>query len=293
MVISRRSVLLGGGAALGAAALMGGTPRRLRLAHLTDIHLLPDRASTDRLRQALRQLQQGPNRPEFIVQGGDAIFDALEHPRDRVREQWKTWKRVWSEENRLPLYSVLGNHDLFQGAHPEGKRWALDELELSRAFYSFDVGDWHLVVLDSNHSSTGRHYEARLDQDQLDWLEADLKRSSSRPTCIISHIPILSCSAYFDGINERCGDWNVPGRWMHLDARDIKNLFRRHPQVKLCLSGHTHLQDRVHYLGVDYLCNGSLCGDLWRGDYQEFEPGYFLVDLFPDGSFASRAVALS
>lgn len=292
MAMSRRSLLLGGGAALAAGALLGGSPRRLRLAHLTDIHLLPDRTSTERLRRALRQLQQGPERPDLIVQGGDAIFDALEQPRSSVREQWKTWKRIWSEENRLPVYSMLGNHDLFRGADREGKAWALDELELSRSFYSFDAGNWHLVVLDSNHISAGRPYEARLDGAQWEWLREDLSRARNRPTCILSHIPILSCSAFFDGPNERSGDWNVPGRWMHLDAREFKNLFRQHPQVKLCLSGHIHLQDRVQYLGVDYQCNGSLCGDLWRGGYQDFEPGYFLVDLFPDGSFESRAVAL-
>ena len=65
--------------------------------------------------------------------------------------------------------------------------------------------------------------------------------------------PHSELQRFFDRHNERSGDWNVPGRWTHLDAREFKNLFRQHPQVKLCLSGHIHL-------GVGYQYNGSPYG---------------------------------
>ena len=65
----------------------------------------------------------------------------------------------------------------------------------------------------------------------------------------------------------------------------IKTLFRQHPNVKLCLSGHVHLADEVTYLGVRYLCNGAVSGGWWKGPYQEFGPAYAVVDLFEDGSF--------
>jgi hypothetical protein len=72
---------------------------------------------------------------------------------------------------------------------------------------------------------------------------------------------------------------------MHIDARRLKTLFLDHPNVKLCLSGHIHLRDSVMYNGVTYACNGAVCGNWWRGAYQETQPGYALVDLWNDGSF--------
>lgn len=102
---------------------------------------------------------------------------------------------------------------------------------------------------------------------------------------VVSHIPILSASAYFDGDNEKDGDWKVPGAWMHIDARRIKDLFARHANVHLCLSGHIHLVDRVDDLGVTYLCNGAVSGAWWKGPNRECDAGYCVVDLYDDGSF--------
>jgi 3',5'-cyclic AMP phosphodiesterase CpdA len=219
-------------------------------------------------------------------------MDALELPKDKVMEQWKTWHQVWKAECQLPVRQVLGNHDIFGWARPnpspEGKRWALDELGLKRSYYSFDQAGWHFIVLDSMRSLPN-FYEARLDEEQYDWLCQDLA-AHSQPTCIISHIPLICFCAFFDGPNESSGHWRVPGAWMHLDARRIKDLLRRHAQVKLCLSGHIHLQDHVRYLGIDYYCNGAVCGNYWRGAYQDFEPAYFIVDLFADGSHLCQRV---
>jgi Icc protein len=108
---------------------------------------------------------------------------------------------------------------------------------------------------------------------------------------VLSHIPILCACALLDGDNEKSGDWVVPGAWMHTDARRIKDLFYRHPNVKLAISGHIHLRDRLDYNGVTYLCNGAVCGAWWKGNYQETEPGYSLIDLYDDGTFDQQYVA--
>ena len=71
----------------------------------------------------------------------------------------------------------------------------------------------------------------------------------------------------------------------------IKNLFRRHPNVNVCLSGHLHLVDDLTYLGVRYLCNGAVCGGWWKGAYQEFGPAYALLDFYDDGSVENQLVA--
>jgi len=46
---------------------------------------------------------------------------------------------------------------------------------------------------------------------------------------VVSHIPIISTSVFFDGDNEKSGNWNVPRAWMHIDARKIKDLFADYP----------------------------------------------------------------
>ena len=41
------------------------------------------------------------------------------------------------------------------------------------------------------------------------------------------------------------------------DVKKLKDLFLRHPYVKLALSGHMHQVDRVNYQGVNYICGGA------------------------------------
>lgn len=298
---ARRQFLAGAGFGLvGTLALERSlaSPKRrrsLRIAHFTDIHLYPDRVPTHNLVRALHHVQNLKEPPDLLLQGGDAILDALAASREQVAQQWTHWHSVWRSECSLSTYHVLGNHDIFGwgGPHPDpqGKAWAQDELQLITPYYSFERNGWHFLVLDSNHPDPQRGYQARLDATQGAWLVEQLKQIPAQtPICVVSHIPILSACAYFDGPNEASQDWKVPGQWMHLDARHLKSLFRQHPNVKLCLSGHIHLQDRLEYLGVHYLCNGSVSGDVWRGNCQDFDPCYFLIDLFDDGSHLAQVV---
>lgn len=275
--------------------------RVLRIAHLTDIHIQPERRAAEGLAACLRHVQSLGDPPSMIFTGGDAIMDALKATRQRTREQWNLWHDVWKNENSLPVEHCIGNHDIWgwnkeksgaTGSEPEfGKRWAMDALGLAQRYRSFDRAGWHFIVLDSTHPRGESAYEARLDEEQFAWLESDLKTTpASTPILILSHIPILSASAYFDGDNEKTGDWQVPGAWMHIDARRLKDLFARHSNVRVCVSGHIHLVDRVEYNGVTYLCNGAVCGNWWKGAYQECREGYALIDLFSDGTFNNQYV---
>jgi 3',5'-cyclic AMP phosphodiesterase CpdA len=224
--------------------------------------------------------------PDLILHGGDAIYDACEADRAETQAQWQLWQKILRDECRLPLEHCLGNHDLWGGAGgDEAKQWALDEFGLAQRYRSFDRAGWHFIVLDSIQPR-GDGYEARLDDEQFAWLKADLKAvARTTPVLVLSHVPILCSCAFFDGNNEATGNWVVPKSLMHVDARSLKDLFHKHPNVKLCLSGHTHLRDRVDYNGVTYLCNGAVSGNWWRGAYQGCQPGYGLIDLNDDGSF--------
>jgi 3',5'-cyclic AMP phosphodiesterase CpdA len=316
---SRRRFLAGAAAALTAAAgtrllaqssapAEGARSRRrvLRIAHLTDTHVMPNREgfqdSGAGLARAIRHAQGQADRPDAIFFGGDLVMDSLKHEKAEVLEQWDVWKRVVAAEVKLPYRLCLGNHDIWGWAlrkpglesDPQyGKGLALDILGMKERYYSFDQAGWHFVVLDSMQIDYGSQhgYTARIDDAQFAWLAQDLAATPrATPVFILSHIPILGSCVFFDDDLEKTGSWSIPGAWMHIDVRRLKDLFYQHPNVKVCVSGHVHLVDDVTYLGVRYLCNGALCGGWWKGNYQEFGPAYALVDLFDDGSVNNQLV---
>lgn len=273
--------------------------RVLRLAHLTDIHVQPELNAAAGMARALQHAQNLQDKPEIIFNGGDAIMDALGADKARTQTQWQLWQSVLQNECSLPIVHCIGNHDVWgwKAKNPAisseqlyGKQWAMQEFGLSSRYYGFDRAGWHFIVLDSTHFLPGG-YIAKLDDEQFEWLQDDLNRTpGTTPICVLSHIPIMCFCAFFDGENEASGDWKIPGAWMHIDARRIKDVFKQHSNIKLCLSGHIHLQDEVEYLGVKYLCNGAVSGNWWEGAYQEFPPAYVVVDLFDDGSSASEYI---
>ena len=115
---------------------------------------------------------------------------------------------------------------------------------------------------------------AHLNEAQFDWLTADLAATPANvPVLIVSHVPILAACIFFDGKRYEGQTWNVPGRWMHADARRLVDLFDKHRNVKAYLSGHIHLTDRVDYNGVSYYRNGAMSGAWWFGAYQHTADG--------------------
>jgi Icc protein len=272
--------------------------RVLRIAHLTDAHVFAERNSAAGFEACLAHCQSQADPPDIIFTGGDIVMDTLACSLDAAKKQWRIVTDILHANLRIPVEHCIGNHDVwgwdYRGSqftdHNYGKALALENLGLATPYRSFDRAGWHFVVLDSTHPSPQGHgYTAKLDDEQFEWLENDLAQTG-KPVFILSHIPILCMSAFLDGDNEATGDWRVPGAWMHIDARRIKDLFKEHPNVKLCVSGHIHLVDRVEYLGVTYLCLGAVCGGWWNGPFQECESGYSLIDLYDDGSFQSEYV---
>jgi Icc protein len=299
--------------ATGAALLAAGVPaaastgpatgrRVLRLAHFTDVHVRPLPEAMEGFRAALRHVQALEDRPDGILFGGDLIHDALSAEKAAALAQWDCWERIVAEELRLPHWCCLGNHDVwgwdlddppFKSDPLYGKAMALGRLGMKDRYYSFDLAGWHIVVLDSVHPRPGGEsgYLARLDDAQFDWLAGNLAAmGTDRPVLVLSHMPILGVSGFFGREREATGNWVIPGNLVHIDARRIKDLFHRHPNVRACLSGHIHLVDEAAYLGVRYFCNGAVCGRWWRGPNQEFGPAYALVDLYDDGTVRNELV---
>jgi 3',5'-cyclic AMP phosphodiesterase CpdA len=286
----------------GAAVPNPARKRALRVAHLTDIHVQPERRAGEGMAACLHHVERQVDKPDLIVTGGDSIMDSFAADDARTNLQWDLWNNVLKNECSIPVRSCIGNHDVWgwaksksktTGAEPNwGKKRAIEMLRIEDRFYSFSQAGWLFIVLDSTqpHPDGSEAYVAVLDEPQYDWLERTLRDASAdTPVFIVSHIPILSTTPILWAANEH-GNFRVKGWLMHSDHLRLKELFARHPNVKLCLSGHTHLVDRVDYNGVSYLCNGAVSGNWWNGRHKDCDEGYALVDLFDDGSFDHQYV---
>ncbi|NBC66379.1 MAG: metallophosphoesterase [Bacteroidetes bacterium] len=276
--------------------------RVLRIAHITDVHLsnnIDDTFSASLgLKDCLHHIQNQEDPPDIIFNGGDSINDALGVDRAGVEKQWDLWHHILKQENSLPVIDCIGNHDVWgKGSKNDplyGKKWAMEAMQLDQRYYSFDRAGWHFIVLDSTRTVNGEWYTARLDEEQFQWLKMDLESTSENtPVFVLSHIPILCAAAFFDGNNEKSGNWEIPGAWVHIDSRRIVELFYQHPNVQISVSGHIHLLDRVDYNNVTYYCNGAVSGNWWNGQYHQTPPGYAMINLYSDGSFEHEYVTYS
>lgn len=267
-------------------------------AFITDIHVKPSEVAEAGMKKALQHVNGLTPRPDFIINGGDSIMDALAATKESTLTQWNLFNTIIKQENELPVKHCIGNHDIWGWQLKEdikndplyGKAWWLQQTGNTKTYYSFTKGNWHFIFLDSVQENNGG-YIALLDDEQFTWLEKELEANKEKFTCIVSHIPIISfCSAMFFKDMLPNGDWKLSRALLHTDARKIKALFKKYPNIKTCLSGHIHLQDEVNYLGIKYFCNGAISGNWWNGAFQDFAPAYALFDFYTDGKVERKMI---
>jgi 3',5'-cyclic AMP phosphodiesterase CpdA len=289
----------------GSAAQTPPAARRrvLRCAHLTDIHLQPERGADAGLVQCLQHLAQQQPAPDLLLVGGDTVMDVFEAKASRAAELRRLFQETWTAHCGIPVRHAIGNHDIFgwhrsksgtTGQEPDwGKKYATELFALPQRYYSFDQAGWHFVVLDGVQPK-GDSYCAFIDDEQLDWLRTDLRnRPKGSPVLVLSHIPILSLTAITYGKprapEKRGEDTTINAASMHTDSDMLHELLSTEG-VKLCLSGHQHLLDHCTTDGVAYICDGAVSGAWWKGIHQGVREGYGLIDLFDDGSFEHRYI---
>ena len=108
-------------------------------------------------------------------------------------------------------YPVVGNHEYYSNGEGLKEYFNLDSF-----YYSFDIGEWHIIALDSEKMTT----------EQDEWLAADL--ASTDAECIISywHSPRWSSGAHgsytaiqrlWEPISEAGGDLVLSGHDHHYE----------------------------------------------------------------------------
>jgi len=286
----------------GAAGLFGlaGAQPRLgprpvaKFLFLTDVHL-PAEGKNGEVARAVRQMEEQFGQHDFVVFGGDNVMAAENATASQAEAQYLNWKRFVNRTFNIRTYSVLGNHDIhgWKNGSDSGlseKRESAAVFGMPDRFYSFERSGWRFIMLDSVQKDDKLGYIAGIDAKQLAWLKEELAKSPL-PTTVVSHVPILAASnlASSESVQTRTTT-KVAHQRMVSNSHEVLELFRQHPQVRLCLSGHLHMVDSVRFRHTKFLCGGSLSGNWWQGEHEHFGSIGWSVNLFADGK--SRAFPL-
>lgn len=295
MNLTRRSVLsiLGSSPLLSFPSIASATTskRSLRIAYLTDIHLPAIDTVSERAKKAFVAAQKNC---DLVLFGGDNLM-AIDHREESdITSQRKNWTQLTSQYLKKPYRAILGNHDIEQWDDGDmtpmsGKKRSIEFFQMKHRFWEEKMAGWRLIGLDTVHRHENSFY-GYIDPEQIEWLKGILQDKTT-PTLVCGHMPLLSVTALADsGLKVKDNALPISCASEVSNAREVVKLFREADNVKLCLSGHTHMIDRCDYGGTAYICAGAVCGAWWNGANQGFAPAYFQVDLMSNGNFETKTV---
>jgi hypothetical protein len=175
--------------------------------------------------------------PDMVIATGDMVLRGTDEG---------DWQRFFGVTEDLlpsiPYYPAIGNHDVGRSGDQLRRADQLFALPPGPAarptgtfWYSYDVGDVHLVFLDSNA------YER---PEQVTWLEQDLAAARKRKVRSI----VVSTH---DGPYSRGSHGGNT-----IAQRDYVPILARY-KIDVILSGHDHDYQRGQMSGVDYLVSGG------------------------------------
>jgi len=192
----------------------------LRFVQISDSHIGFEKPAnmdvTATLREAIRKIKAEPEPPAFVLHTGD-----LTHLSKAA--EFDTLQQVLSELS-MPIFYVPGEHDVLD---EEGKLYLQQFGKGTRGagWHSFDHSGVHFIGLVNvvNLKAGGL---GTLGDEQLEWLEADVKPlQSSTPVVVFAHIPLWSVYP----------DWG----WGTDDSERALSFLKRFGSVSV-LNGHIH-----------------------------------------------------
>ena len=163
---------------------------------------------------------------DFMLHVGDIAYSS-----GTFEEFDRNYFGVYHELLRhVAMYPVAGNHEYVTDDAAPFR--AVFHLPHNERWYSFDRGDVHFVALDTEE----------INDEQRDWLDADLKASDQRWTVVYMHRPPYSSG--FHGSDRLVRDTFEP-------------LWQKH-RVDLVLAGHDHHYERMRpQSGIEYVLTGG------------------------------------
>ena len=244
----------------GPGAATGRTPGKAPIV----IGIVGDQTLSSDLGRAYGVLEQGVGilagrRPDVVLHTGDLV-ESTGSP-DEVRAEFQ---KAAALMDRLPVrwHLTAGDHDVSPpgwqaGSGDRSREVLFQELYGAREpdfrehpWYSFDVKGVHFVALYSHQvlrvdPRWGDIFLARIQDDQLAWLERDLAaHARARAVIVFLHQPL----------------------WYHWSGwKRVHDVLRRH-RVAAVVAGHFHYdQDEGEIDGIRYLVVGATGGDTKHG----------------------------
>ena len=205
-----------------------------------DVHHSKDFDERWRLEKFLAEAKE--RKADFIIQLGDLTSFS-----DEGREIARLFNSFEG-----PKYHVLGNHE----TEFSDKAAVLEMLGQKDKYYSFDAGDYHFIVLDTNYEKQGDKfldYNCRrhdfsncyINPEQLAWLDADLTSTDKR------------CFIFMHATCE-VGDFGI------INKNDFRGVLWKANQrvgynkVTMVVSGHDHTDEYLYKGGIHYLAVNSM-----------------------------------
>lgn len=249
------------------------TPKKLRFAFLTDIHLnaANDQDRYNGLKTALTKLKDYP--VDFIITGGDHVDVSgmgNDHSFAKADSMYNVIKQTL-DATQIPYYPTLGNHDRY---FDPGKGYtAGDELFKSyfkQSYYTFEKAGVRFFVLNSVQKGKEKGYY--IGEEQMKWLEKELTQvSKEMPIIVSTHVPVYSI--YYPV---------VEGKYVFVDVianyKELLKTFENH-NLKLVLQGHQHLYEEIFSQEVQYITGGAVCANWWQGPFFGTEEGFLVVEI--------------
>lgn len=257
-----------------------------RFVFMTDVHLQPEKGAVEGLKKAIESINALNPKPDFVITGGDLIFDAIKQNEKRADSLYTLFQKT-IESLEIPVYYTIGNHDIFgvnsdagiSKDHPEyGKKMFAKRLGENKTYRSFDYNNWHFVLLDAITLDPEKDYIGKIDSTQTEWLKDDLKNLESQtPVVFVTHIPFYTLFSQYHGSPTMA---NGP-KLVVINANEIMKLAAPY-NVKMVLQGHLHTVEEIKYKGISYLTGGAVSGNWWNGERFGFSEGFVVVDILGD-----------
>ena len=147
-----------------------------------------------------------------------------------------------------PCYTVIGSHDVYDLTKEE----FLTILDVTETYYSFDVGAYHLVILDAQYNKKGEDYgrvvfmkQGNIPEPELAWLKEDLA-NTIKPTIVCIHQPL---DVDFE---------LTAGGPLVFNHKEVQAILAESGVVVAVFQGHTHENGYTEIDGIHYLTFAAL-----------------------------------
>jgi len=161
--------------------------------------------------------------PGTVFAAGDLVYE-----RGTAKEFKKCYQPTWGAfKDRT--YPALGNHEYgTPGAAPYFAYWGAKAGTAGQGYYSYDLGSWHIVVLNTNCTNVVGGCGKGSPQER--WLAADLAQHANVCTLAYGHHALFSSGV-------------LKSHAVHPELKPLwQDLYAAH--ADLVLAGHEHSYER-------------------------------------------------